>query len=141
MFALQMIHEMDRAQREMEQFFRGLGVSSAVVPRHDTIFKVKDSGEAFEVEAILPGLDVGKLDINVLGRKLTLAGEFSGANAPEGSLWHRHERPQGRFERSLQLAANIDDERVEAEYRQGILRIKLPRAASALPKKINVKTV
>jgi HSP20 family protein len=141
MFALQMIHEMDRAQREMEQFFRSLGVSSAVAPRQERIFKVKDRGEAFEVEAILPGLDVEKLEINVLGRKLTLAGEFVGANAPEGSIWHRHERAQGRFEKSLQLAANIDAEQVEAEYRQGVLTIKLPRAASALPKKIDVKTV
>ena len=92
------------------------------------------------MEAVLPGLDAEKIDINVLGRRLTVAGEFAQPEIPDGATWHRRERAGGRFEKSLQLSANIDADQVEAEYQQGILRIKLPKAASALPKKIEVKT-
>jgi len=141
MFGLQMIHEMDNMQREMEQLFRGLGfhTASADLPQSRTI-RVSDQGDAFQVEAVLPGLDAEKIDINVLGRRLTLAGEFVRPEIPEGATWHRRERARGKFERSLQLAANVDADQVEAEYQQGILRIRLPKAASALPKKIAVKT-
>jgi HSP20 family protein len=141
MFGLQMIHEMDNMQREMEQLFRGFGFQAAncEIPQSGAI-KAEDLGDAFQVEAVLPGLDVEKIDIKVLGRRLTLAGEFACPDLPEGTNWHRRERSRGRFERNLQLAANVDAEKVEAEYQQGILRITLPKAASALPKKIAVKT-
>ena len=141
MFGLQMIHEIDNMQREMEQLFRGLGFQHTAGDwRHSGIFSAKDLGESFQVEAALPGLDAEKIDIKVLGRRLTVAGEFAQPEIPEGATWHRRERAGGRFEKSLQLAANIDAEQVEAEYQHGILRIKLPKAASALPKKIEVKT-
>lgn len=141
MFGLQMIHEIDNMQREMEQLFRGLGFHSAVgEARQAGVFSAKDMGESFQVEAVLPGLDAEKIDIKVLGRQLIVAGEFAQPEIPEGATWHRRERSGGRFEKSLQLSAAIDAEQVEAEYQQGILRINLPKAASALPKKIEVKT-
>jgi HSP20 family protein len=141
MIGLQMIHEMGSLQREMEQIFRGLGFNSMSedLPQA-TQFKLGDNGEAFEVEAMLPGLDIDKLDISMLGRRLTLSGEFVTEDAPEGATWHRRERQGGRFEKSLQLSANVDAERVKAEYLQGVLRVTLPRAPSALPKKISVQT-
>ena len=140
MFGLQMMHEMDSLQREMEQVLCGLGfnpLSAEIQPVKR--FKVREKETAFEVEATVPGLDIDKLDISILGRRLTVAGEFVSTEAPEGATWHRHERQAGRFEKSLQLTANVDSEQVEAEYQQGILRIILPKAASALPRKINVK--
>lgn len=140
MFGLQMMHEMENLQREMEQVLCGLGFNSAVGELSQTKrFKVSDKGEAFEVEAILPGLDIEKLDISVLGRQLNLIGEFATVEQPEGATWHRRERQTGRFEKSLQLPANIEAEKVLAKYEQGILGITLPKAASALPKKICVK--
>lgn len=140
MIGLQMIHEMDNLQREMEQLFNGLGIHSMAgeLPQ-TTRYKLRDTGEAFELEAPLPGLDIDKFDISVLGRRLTLAGEFAAADIPETATWQRRERQTGRFEKSLQLTANVEVDQVEAEYRQGILRISLPKAASALPKKISVK--
>ena len=141
MFGLQMIQEMDNMQREMDQLFRGLGFKSASSDwQQSSGLLVKDQGDAYEVKAVLPGLDAENFEINVLGRRLTLAGEFARPDIPEGANWHRRERARGRFEKSLQLSADVDAEQVEAEYQQGILRIRLPKAATALPKKIAVKT-
>lgn len=140
MFSLQMIQEMDSMQREMEQLFRGLGFTSASCAlQQQSSFGIKDLGDSFQVEAIIPGLDAEKIDISVLGRRLTFAGEFAEPELPDGAVWQRRERAGGRFEKTLQLAADVDVEKVGAKYQQGILTITLPKAASALPKKIDVK--
>ncbi len=140
MFGLQFINDMENMQRDMGQLFRSLGVQPAYRSLEKPIsMKVVDRGENLAVEAPLPGLDIEKLDIRVLGRRLTIAGEFLASELPENVRWHRQERRGGSFESHFQLSADIDLEKIEAEYKQGILRITLPKAASALPKKITVK--
>lgn len=140
MFALQMINEMENLQREMDQIFRGFGFRELLdaAPQH-RVFRMHDAGEALEVEAPLPGLDVDKLDISVLNRRLSLKGEFVAENLPENVTWHRRERQAGSFEQVLTLPVAIDAEQVVAEYKNGLLKIRLPKAQSALPKKISVK--
>lgn len=139
MFGLPLVNEMANMQREMDQLFRGFGFSSTYSPtENQTNFKVLDSDEKFSVEAPLPGLNIEKLDISVLGRHLTISGEFYAAELPQDVRWHCQERSGGTFEQKLHLSADIDTEKIEAEYRQGILKINLPKAASALPKKIAV---
>lgn len=140
MFGLQMIREMDNLQREMEQVFSDFGLHPLLneLPQERTI-NLRDLGDAFQLEASLPGLAIDKLDISVLGRRLTISGEFAAAEVPENAVWHRKERSIGRFEKNLQLSAEVETDQVEAEYSQGILRIKLPKAAAALPKKITLK--
>ena len=139
-FGLQFVNEIENMQREMDQLFRGFGFSPTYEPQARQIdFKVVDNGESFSVEAPLPGLDIEKLNISVLGRRLTVSGEFSHPELPQDVRWHRQERSAGTFEKNLQLAANLDTEKIEAEYKQGILKINLPKATSALPKKIEIK--
>ena len=140
MFGLQMGNEMESFQQEMEKIFRGCGFTPVREPNSSAKrLKLRDAGEAFVVEAQLPGINAETLDINVLGRRLTLAGEFAEADAGEAVTWHRQERSRGAFRQALQLPLDVDSDKVEAEYKHGILRINLPKAASALPKQISVK--
>ncbi|MDX2495730.1 MAG: Hsp20/alpha crystallin family protein [Desulfuromusa sp.] len=139
MFGLRLVTEMESMQREMDQLFRGFGFNPDFGSAEKQInIKVLDKGESFSVEAPLPGLDSEKLDISMLGRRLTVSGEFSTPELPQDVRWHRHERGGGAFEENLQLSTDIDTEKIEAEYKQGILKINLPKAASALPKKIAI---
>lgn len=141
MFALQMMNEIDNFQHEIEQLFRGLGCNERFDVRTQGLqLKTEDRGEAVQVEAVLPGLDVEKLDISVLGRRMTLSGEFAEVETPEDAVRHRRERYVGTFQQSLQLPTEVDTDKVSAEYKNGILSINLPKAASALPKKISIKT-
>ncbi len=140
MFGLQYVNGMENMQREMGQLFQNIGFQPAYRSLEKRIdLKVVDRGENLAVEVPLPGLNIDKLDINVLGRRLTIAGEFLAAELPPDVRWHRQERRSGSFESHFQLSADIDLEKIEAEYKQGILRVNLPKAASALPKKISVK--
>ena len=139
MFGLQFVNEMENMQREMDQLFRGFGFNAAYGSEAKTVnFKIIDKGESFLVEAALPGLDVKKLNISVLGRHLTVSGEFSRPELPQEARLHCQERSDAKFEKKLQLAANLDTEKIEAEYKQGILKINLPKVVSALPKKIAI---
>lgn len=140
MFGLQFVNEMENVQREMDQLFRGFGFSPAYGSQAKQVnFQVIDNGESFVVEAPLPGLDSEKLDISVLGRRLTVSGEFLHSELPADVRWHRQESNAGTFEQNLQLSADLDTEKIEAEYKLGILKLNLPKAASALPKKIEIK--
>ncbi len=141
MFGLQMFNEMEKLQREMDQVFRGTGLCEpARAQQLASRLKLRDTGEAFVVEAPLPGIDSDKLEINVLGRRLSLSGEYRAEEVADNALWHRQERPSGAFKQAIHLPAAIDADKVEAEYKHGTLRVNLPKAQSAKPLKIAVKT-
>ena len=142
MLRMSMFSEMENLQREMDQLFRGLGLAPAVEARSlSARFKLSDSGEAFRVTATLPGIDVDKLNINVTGRRLSVSGHAAAAEVPENAVWHRRERSAGSFEQSFLLPDQVDTAKVEAEYKDGILVISLPRNAETMPRKIAVKTL
>ncbi len=139
MLGFRFVNDVHNIHREMDHLFRQFGFEGGLAqdaPR--VVFKVADKGDAFHVEAALPGIDVEKLQIDVLGRKVTVAGEFKADEDRDDVRWYRRERRQGAFEKSFSLPADLDTDRVEAEYRLGILKVVLPKAASALPKKIEI---
>jgi len=140
MFGLQFVNEVGNVQREMDQLFRGLGFAPTYGTQVRQIeFQVAENDGSHSVRASLPGLDSENLSISVLGRRLTISGEFSNPEIPEDSRWHRQERHRGKFEQNIQLTTNLDIEKIKAEYVDGILNITLAKAVSALPKKIAVK--
>jgi len=69
---------------------------------------------------------------------LSLSGERK-EHKIENGTWHRHERGAGKFMRSIELPDNIDSGKVDAEYRNGLLLITLPKQEQAKPKKISVR--
>lgn len=142
MFGFQLVNDIQSMQREMDQIFRHIGVNDVPAKSPARVaFKVTDQGDAFHVEAALPGIDAEKLEIDVLGRKVKITGEFQGNEEQEGVRWYRQERRNGAFEKRFALPADVDTEKVEAEYKLGILKVNLPKAQSALPKKIAVNVV
>jgi HSP20 family protein len=90
------------------------------------------------VEAELPGYEAKDIDVSVVQSTLTVRGERPD-EAAEGRSYHRRERGFGKFVRSLELPFNVDGDGVEAELKDGILTIKLPRVVEERLKKIEVK--
>jgi HSP20 family protein len=98
---------------------------------------VWEQQDSLKVEMELPGIKSDQLDISVAGDELSIK-----VNRPdvvqEGVTYHRRERPVGEFSRVVRLPVEVDAERVEADLRDGVLTISLPKAESAKPRKINV---
>jgi HSP20 family protein len=94
--------------------------------------------KSYHVELELPGFDKKDLEISVHGNVLEISGERS-EEKDENTTWHRRERYVGRFSRKLRFPAGADHSKVEAHYENGILTVVLPKAETAMPRKIQVK--
>lgn len=130
----------DRLQGEMDRLLEGWGVdlTRGLAPAFPPV-NVWEDGEAFYVEAELPGMTREQVTIAVTHKnQLTLTGERLDEE-PEVGRWHRRERGFGRFQRILKLPLPVDAERVEARLENGLLQITLPKAEECKPRKILVK--
>jgi HSP20 family protein len=125
--------ELDRAfDSAFGSFFRPLTSLSRWNPAVD-VYQDKDQ---FTVYAELPGMKKEDIEISLNGGTLTISGERKQeANSEEGS---RIERFFGKFQRSLTLPVAVNAEKVSASYKDGILRVVLPKAEEAKPKQIPV---
>jgi len=98
-----------------------------------------EDDRAVYAEAELPGLAMDDIEVLVMGDEVTIKGERKDAQQ-EGATYHRRERGVGSFSRVLRLPAQVDADKVEATLRDGVLTVKLPKAQSALPRKIELRS-
>lgn len=109
----------------------------AVQPRqHSLDINVREEEDAYILSALVPGLTADDLTIQVLEDVLRIQGEY---RADDKDYLVR-ELPNGSFTRTLRLPSVIDADKVEAKIANGILTLTLPKAESARPKKISIKT-
>jgi HSP20 family protein len=114
----------------------GYDVGSGVFPP----MNVTQDGDSFYVRAEVPGIKASELSISAVKNRLTIAGKREIPNEHERASYHRKERPEGSFNRTLTLPTELDVERIDARYVDGILTLKLPKAEAAKPRLISVKT-
>jgi len=92
------------------------------------------------VRAEIPGINADQLSISALRNRISLAGKRE-IQLEQGKVsYHRRERAEGTFSRTLSLPVEIDPERVDASYTNGIVTLKLPKAEAAKPRQITVRT-
>ena len=110
-------------------------VRKARIPAVD----VAETDTAYQVKAELPGIRKEDLDVTVDDGVLTIKAEHNDNQEQTGNgQLIRQERPYGKFVRSLRLGANVDEETITAEYRDGVLHITLPKAKEVQPRKVEV---
>lgn len=138
--------EFERMQRELQQAFAGTGrpgniraVASGTFPA----INLGSTPEAIQVYAFAPGIDPATLDVQLDRGVLTISGERA-ATRPEGSNGERlsvyaNERFAGRFKRTVSLPEDVDPERVDAHYRDGVLQIRIARQQAVQPKRITIQ--
>ena len=90
------------------------------------------------VTAEVPGVDANDIDLDVDGPVLTIKGRRAAPALDEKAAAHRRERAYGSFARSVTLSYDVDTEKVQAECRDGILRVYLPRPESEKPRRIPI---
>jgi HSP20 family protein len=109
----------------------------AVQNRNNSLsINIREEEDAYVLSALVPGLKAEDLNIQVLEDVLRIEGEYKA----EESDYLVHELPTGSFTRTLRLPSVIDADTVEAKIADGILTLTLPKAESARPKRIAVKT-
>jgi HSP20 family protein len=136
---------MDEFQRRMNQLFKGYEGHEtyrrpglAATPRGSwPPVNLYDAGEELVLHALVPGVTEKDLTITAHQDVLTLSGERQ-STAPEGYSVHRQERGGIRFSRSFTLPCACDLEKVSATVKDGVLTVRLAKAAEAKPRQITV---
>ena len=103
---------------------------------------VADDVEAVTVTAELPGIDDKNVDVSMTGDMLTIRGEKKDEREEKGKNYYRTERSFGSFTRSLRLPCEIVPDKIRATFKNGVLTVNLPKAASELgkTKRIEIKS-
>ena len=136
--------------RQMDQAFERQGTQyppmfrAAFLPgraaREYPLINLYDDQDSVYVEALAPGADPSSFNISVAGDTLTLSGEKRrAASEVNPEAFHREERAAGKFIRTVELPAEVDDGKVKGEYKNGLLLVTLPKAAKAKPRQIPVQ--
>jgi HSP20 family protein len=101
---------------------------------------ITQDNDNFYLRAEIPGISPSELAITAVKNRVTIAGRREIQRENERVSYHRRERPEGSFNRSVTLPSDVDAARVEARYTDGMLSLTLPKAEEAKPRQIKVKS-
>lgn len=142
--------DMEQLRRDIDRAFDEFGSGEEPLhqvaflpgrgPRRYPLVNLFEDKENLYVEALTPGVDPQSLNVTVVQSRLTVAGEKSRILADvKPEAFHRSERASGKFVRTFDLPVEVNDDRIQAEYKNGLLVIILPKAEKAKPRQVSVK--
>ena len=97
-----------------------------------------DNDDSIVIKAELPGVDKKDVSIDVKDRVLTLKGERNHENEVKEENYYRKERSYGKFQRMFTLPAEVDPDKINAEFKDGLLKIEIPKPEEHKPKAITI---
>lgn len=131
--------EIDSLQREMNRLFdtmtptTGKELGTFIPPA-----ELHETPEAFQLKLEIPGMEVKDLDIEVTADSVSISGERKSETETEEKGYKRTEFRYGQFRRVIPLTAHVQNDKVEAEYKDGILNLNLPKAEPEKTKIVKV---
>ena len=130
--------ELESIQQDMNRLLAG----EAPVRRARAAYpplNVWSAAEGLTIDAEMPGVDPKDVEISVVGDELSLRGKVNAQEPAAGEAVLRRERPAGEFQRTLQLPFRANTGAVKATFKNGILRVSIPRSEEEKPRKIAIE--
>jgi HSP20 family protein len=124
-------------QDAAEKRSRGEGEGEQELERADWFppADIYETEKDFTIAVDLPGIERDALEINLDDDRLVIRG----ARAAEGEAQRRAERPHGRFLRRFGVPASVDQKGISAEYKDGVLRVRLPKRKEPKARRVEIK--
>ena len=128
-------------RRDMESLLERLtGVTGdEMMPGVFPPMNVSEDRDHYYVRALIPGVDAAKLDVSVVHQTITVSGTRE-SSQEQGVSYHRRERAEGGFSRSVTLPGAFDGARVDAKYVDGVLTLTVPKHEAAKPRRVTVQS-
>jgi HSP20 family protein len=123
----------------MEDFFGRRELPTWIGETFVPTANLVETENEFEVTIDLPGLKPEEVNLELREGALWITGERKEETEEKGKTFHRMERRYGSFRRVIPLPASVEEGKVEAEFRHGVLSVKLPKSEEIKPKHIEVK--
>jgi HSP20 family protein len=133
--------ELERMSRQMDRLTQGLMHRPGLAWRSASVFpaiNLTEGADNYYIRAELPGIKADVLDIQAVGRNLTISGERTIASEGENVHYHRREREAGKFSRIIGLPGDINTDKVDAKLVNGLLTVTIAKADAAKPKQITI---
>jgi len=128
--------ELHRINQQLSQYLAGAGDERSPAGVFIPLADVEESDEGYLVEVELPGVKREDVSLEVSGRRLTVSGERK--ERQRVGVLRRRTRSVGRFEYQVTLPGDVDEAGVEASMDEGVLSVRVPKAASERPRRIQV---
>jgi len=129
-------------RREMDELFdqllRGWD-DGEQLPAFAPRANVAETDTHYEVTLDLPGLQPEEFNVELKENQLWITGERKQEREEKGKTYHRIERSWGQFRRVIPFPSPVNADKVEAEYKDGVLRVLVPKDEASQPRKITVK--
>ncbi|MCA9177671.1 MAG: Hsp20/alpha crystallin family protein [Planctomycetales bacterium] len=101
---------------------------------------MSETENAISLRMDLPGVTAKDIDIQVSGNQLTITGERKEEKEVKNETFHRIERRSGKFSRSVLLPCEVQEDKIEATYQDGVLKVSLPKTPESAARHIKVKS-
>jgi HSP20 family protein len=137
-----LFREFQRLEQELDELFTGgtpwAGGIRSLPPGTFPAVNVASSADAVTVYVFAPGIDPKSLEISLQQNVLTVNGRREGPQAENAATYYRNERFVGAFRRVIALPEDVDADKVEASYRDGIVEIRVQRQEASKPRRIEI---
>ncbi|MCK4503683.1 MAG: Hsp20/alpha crystallin family protein [Desulfuromonadales bacterium] len=100
---------------------------------------ISETDDSFDIKAEVPGIKIEDVKINVEDHVLNITGENKLEKEEKGKKFHRIERFYGSFSRSFTLPENVEEEKIAAAFKDGLLTLTIPKTEIKKPKSIEIK--
>jgi HSP20 family protein len=134
--------ELNELRREMDRTFgRFFGEWPSIEPTAGAWAPIVDLSETADhlvVRAEVPGMSPNDIQISLVGNTLSIKGEKKQEKEEKEENYHRMERTYGSFSRSIFLPCEIEEAKVDAKYKDGVLTINMPKTEKAKTKEIKI---
>jgi HSP20 family protein len=124
---------------ERRNLSRGDNQEALAAADWEPVVDIVESESEFLLLAELPGVNKNEVKVSIEKGILTLTGQRGQENESKGLRYHRVERVYGRFARSFALPESVDEQKLSAEFRDGLLKIHLPKAEKAKPRSVEIR--
>jgi HSP20 family protein len=102
------------------------------------VVDILETNDNFLIQVELPGVEKSAVKLSIEKGVLLISGQRPQGTLSEGMRYHRNERPYGRFERAFRVPDTVDEQKLEADLKNGVLTVRLPKVEKAKPKSIQI---
>ena len=102
-------------------------------------FEIKETKDAFEFKADVPGVDSKDIDVKISDNRLTVNGKREAEKTDKGDTYYTYERSYGSFSRSFVVPEGVNSDAIRADLKDGVLKVVLPKKPESKPREVPVK--